>query len=83
MKEKITEKINNIIEYILSKSVEDITYAEYRILESREKDIRYEEDQKKRAKDMTELMLKTFSTGIPTLPNSQLPEVPIETKKED
>lgn len=43
MREKIEAKIDEIIEYILSKDVKDITLDEYRMLESRLGSIRIDE----------------------------------------
>ena len=82
MKERITEKINNIVDYILSKDVSDITYAEYKILECREKDLKYWEEQEQKSKNMSELLLNTFGGSYFPLP-STLPEPSIDnTNKE-
>ena len=66
MKEKIERKINEIIESIISKDPKEITYNEYRILDSKLSAIKYEEEQKIRNKEMAELVGKTFGYGFGT-----------------
>ena len=64
MREKIEAKINEIIEHIISKNVHDITYNEYRILDSKLATIKWEEENKAKNKELTELMVKTIGGGI-------------------
>ena len=73
MKEKIEQKIDEIIESILAKPVNEITYSEYRILDCRSKDLQYREEQSKRSEEMGQLMAKTFGYSIGSAPQS-LPE---------
>ena len=73
MKEKIENKITEIIDYITSKDAKHISYNEYRILDSKLSSIKYEEESKERNKHFAEMMASTFagSFGGPTpLPES-------------
>lgn len=77
-KDKINKKIDDVIEYIISKEPKDITYNEYRILDSKLMSIKYEEEQKAKNKEMSELWAKAMSNSIwggsycctPSLPES-------------
>jgi hypothetical protein len=77
-KDKINSKIDDVIEYIISKEPKDITYNEYRILDSKLMSIKYEEEQKAKSKEMSELWAKAMSNSIwggnycctPSLPES-------------
>lgn len=71
MKEQLEQKITEVIEYILSKDAKDITYSEYKILDSKLSSIKYEEERAKNNQEISELMTKmlTKSIGSPaTLP---------------
>ena len=48
MKERIDQKINDVIESILAKDVGDISYIDYKILDCRSRDLKYEEEQQKK-----------------------------------
>lgn len=75
MKEKIEAKVAEIIDAIIAKSPEDISYNEYRILDSKLASLRYEEEQKQHNKEMAELVGKAFSTCSCSMPvNTSLPE---------
>lgn len=76
MEEKIESKINEIIEYIISKKAEEITYSDYKILDCRIKDIVYKKEQEKRNTEMVSLMTKAFSGigNISTLPEPNIQE---------
>ena len=63
-KDKIKAKIDDVIEYIISKEPKDITYNEYRILDSKLISIKYEEEQEAKSKEMSELWAKAMSNGI-------------------
>ena len=63
MREKIENKINECIEAIISKDPKDITYNEYRILDSKLSTLKWEEEQKSKNKEMAEILAKTFSTN--------------------
>ena len=85
MKEKIQAKIYEVIETILNKKPEDITYNEYRILDSKYASLKWEEEQASKNKEMAELWAKTLGNnifgGIPApLPD---PEPSCLTKKEE
>lgn len=77
-KDKINKKIDEVIEYIIGKDTKDVTYNEYRILDSKLMSIKYEEDQKAKNKEMSELWAKAMSNSIwggsycctPSLPES-------------
>ena len=63
-KDKIKAKIDDVIEYIISKEPKDITYNEYRILDSKLISIKYEEEQEAKSKEMSELWAKAMSNSI-------------------
>ena len=66
MKDKIEAKVNEVIEYIISKNPEDITYNEYRILDNRLASLKYEKDQKERDEMMAALTGSLFKcSSIP------------------
>ena len=71
MKDKIKEKINEVLEHILSKEAKDITYSEYCILDSKLSSLKWEEEQESKNKEMAELMAKvigcnsSFSKPLP------------------
>lgn len=73
MREKIEKKITDIIDFIISKDVDKITYNEYRILDNKLSSMKFEEESKERNKHFAEMMASTFagSFGGPTpLPES-------------
>lgn len=77
-KDAILDKMDEVISCIMSKDTNDITYAEYRILEARYLNLKYEEDQKKRNQELAEMTAKVFANGVcstPAIP--PLPE-PVE-----
>lgn len=81
MREKIEKKIDEIIEFILSKDVSEITYSEYKILDYRSKDLKYQEEQVKKNEELGQLMVKTFS-GLNTISAPPyLPEPEIKEEK--
>ena len=61
MKERIEEKINAVVEYILSKPETAITPDEYGILANELLRIQNREETADRAKRMAELVANTFS----------------------
>lgn len=63
-KDKIKGKIDDVIEYIIGKEPKDITYNEYRILDSKLISIKYEEEQEAKSKEMSELWAKAMSNSI-------------------
>ena len=73
MREKIEKKITDIIDFIISKDVDKITYNEYRILDNKLSSMKFEEESKERNEHFAEMMASTFagSFGGPTpLPES-------------
>lgn len=63
-KDKINKKIDEVIEYIIGKDTKDITYNEYRILDSKLSSIKWEEEQAAKSKEMAELWSKTLGNNI-------------------
>ena len=74
MKEKLESKITEIIEYIIGKEPQDITYNDYRILDNKLANIKYEEQQLLHNKDFSELMAKTFGYCSSNVPPKSLSE---------
>lgn len=56
MKEKLENKIEAIVDYIISKPENEITLDDYNVLSSELRDIRFREQQADNAKRMSELM---------------------------
>ena len=56
MKEKIESKIKEIVDYIVSKPVGEVTLDDYTVLQNELKDIRLRESQIGQGKRMAELM---------------------------
>ena len=74
MLEIIENKVNDVINYIIGKAPENITYNEYRILDTKLKEIKYEKEQKERnekmMKSMSECLFSGFGGGsAPALPD--------------
>lgn len=72
MKEKIEAKIDEIIDYIITKDPSEITYNEFRILDARRSAICYEVEMKRRQEEMIELTSKVFAPSI--TPPGPLPD---------
>lgn len=64
LKDKISKKIDDVIEHIIAKDPKDITYNEYRILDSKLSSIKWEEEQAAKSKEMAELWSKTLGNNI-------------------
>lgn len=62
MKEKIENKIDEVIETIIEKDAKEVTYNEYRILENRYSFLKYEEEQRERNKKLVNVITDTFSS---------------------
>jgi hypothetical protein len=62
MKEKIENKIDEVIEAIIEKDAKEVTYNEYRILENRYSFLKYEEEQRERNKKLVNVITDTFSS---------------------
>ena len=67
-KDAILDKMDEVISRIMSKDANNITYAEYRILEARYLNLKYEEDQKKRNQEFAEMTAKVFANGVCSTP---------------
>lgn len=63
MKERIEGKINEIIEFIINKPVEEITLDDYTILTNERHDIRSKEAQAENGKRMAELIAAGFPSA--------------------
>lgn len=61
MKDKLTTKINEIIDNILAKDVKDITCDEYCILERKLYSLQNEEEQKRKNGELTAMLAKMVS----------------------
>jgi len=61
MKEKLEGKINEIVEYIITKPENEITLDDYTILTNELHDIRAREGQDENKKRLAELMATTLS----------------------
>ena len=64
MKEKLENKINAIIDFIINKPEEKITQEDYNILSSELRDIRFRETQIDSGKRMAELMAMAFPAAF-------------------
>ena len=60
MKEKLENKIEAIVDFIINKSENEITLDDYTILSSELRDIRFREQQVDNAKRMSELVASSF-----------------------
>lgn len=58
MKERIEKKLEERIEYILNKNVEEITSEEFGILDLKLSNMKYEETKEERDKEFAELISK-------------------------
>lgn len=68
MKEKLENKIEAIVNFIVNKPEEKITQEDYNILSSELRDIRFREFQTDNEKRMADLMALAFPTNsFPTL----------------
>ena len=65
MKETIEIKIKELVDYIASKPIEEVTLDDYTILTNELKDIRYMESQFGQNKRMAELMAMVASNSSP------------------
>lgn len=64
MKEKLEAKIEEILNYLMSKPVESITNEDYTILAGELRDIRYRESEVDRNKKFADSMAALMSTSI-------------------
>lgn len=60
MREKLENKINDIIDAIIAKNPAEITYNEYRILDAKLRDIKYEAEQKAKNEEMATFMARNI-----------------------
>ena len=74
MKERLEQKIDEVIENILSKDAKDVTYNDYRILDNKLASIRYAEEQKTRNEEMVTLMAKAMGSTLSLPPSHGLTE---------
>lgn len=58
MKERIEKKLEERIEYILNKNAEEITSEEFKILDLKLSNMKYEETKEERDKEFAELISK-------------------------
>ena len=62
MKERIEAKIEEIVDYIINKPVEEVTLDEYTVLTNELKGIEYKQTQSDNSKRMAELMSAMVAT---------------------
>lgn len=74
MKEKIEAKINEVIEHILSKPVENVTYNDYIILDSKLNTLKAAENSDVHRKEMLELISKIFAEPLMPTSTTLLPQ---------
>lgn len=75
MKTKIENKIDEIIDYILSKNPSEVSFAEYKILDCKVKEIKWEDEQKLRSGEMAKLLSNSFFNNAPEpLPSIEIKE---------
>ena len=65
MKEKIESKIEEIVDFIVSKPIGETTLGDYTILTNELKDIRFRESQAGQNKRMAELMSMVAAPACP------------------
>ena len=65
MKEKIESKIEEIVDFIVSKPIGEVTLDDYTILTNELKDIRFRESQAGQNKRMAELMSMVAAPACP------------------
>lgn len=64
MEEKITKKIEDVVDYIISKPAEDVTLNDYTILHEELKDIRFRKSQEAQNDRFKQLMAAGFPSGF-------------------
>lgn len=64
MKERIEKKIADIVEHIISKSIEEVTLDDYTVLTYELKDIRSQESSADSARRMAELLSVGFNSPV-------------------
>ena len=65
MKEKIESKIEEIVDFIVSKPIEEVTLDDYTILTNELKDIRFRESHAGQNKRLAELMSMVAAPACP------------------
>lgn len=65
MEEKIQEKINALVEYIISKPVEAVTSEDYMILSAELKDARFRREQGDSNDKLTKLLASFIPAAVP------------------
>ncbi len=64
MEEKIIAKINEVVEYIISKPVDTVTLNDYTILHEELKDARFRKEQEENGDRLKQLMATAFPTAF-------------------
>lgn len=64
MKDKIESKLNEIVDFIVSKDTSAITKEDYDILAAEHRRISWEEEQKRRSKKLQESMVDLLGSSI-------------------
>ena len=73
MKELINNKLVEIIKYIIDKPVDQITYNEYCILDSKLKSMEYKENQERNREDYNLLLGKLMTNSLDPVPTPLTP----------
>ena len=71
LEEKITEKISEIVEYIISKPAKEVTLDDYTILQNELKEIRYLESNVEQGKRMADLFAMVSAPSSPVYGSSK------------
>ena len=64
MEEKITKKVEEVVDYIISKPAEDVTLNDYTILHEELKDIRFRKSQEAQSDRFKQIMAVGFPSGL-------------------
>lgn len=64
MKEKLEAKIEEVLNYIISKPVETVTHEDFNILAGELRDLRYRESENERNKKLAETMVNLVSPPL-------------------
>lgn len=64
MKEKLETKIEEVLNYIISKPVETVTHEDFAILAGELRDLRYRESENERNKKLAETMVNLVSPPL-------------------
>lgn len=81
MEEKIQEKINALVEYIIGKPVEAVTMDDYTILSMELKDARFRREQGDNNDKFTKLLASFMPCAAPATETKPIVQTPRQIKK--